>query len=64
VWMASYNLKDVAQMWYIQVQRDEGTPSWHHVAELLNLLLTLLHSNSLGKLVACKWTSMLDDFQG
>jgi hypothetical protein len=62
--MALYNLKDVAQMWYIQVQRDEGTPPWHHVAELLNLLLTLLHSNPLGELVACKWTNMLDDFQG
>eukprot|EP00267_Zea_mays_P043128 XP_020395192.1 uncharacterized protein LOC109940227 [Zea mays] len=28
VWMASYNLEDGAQMWYIQVQMDEGTPSW------------------------------------
>ena len=38
--MASYNLKDFAQMWYIQVQWDEGTLPWHHVAELLNLLFT------------------------
>jgi len=28
VWMASYNLEEGAQMWYIQVQTDEGTPSW------------------------------------
>jgi hypothetical protein len=28
VWMASYNLEDGAQLWYIQVQSDEGTPSW------------------------------------
>jgi hypothetical protein len=28
VWMASYNLEHGAQMWYIQVQTDEGTPSW------------------------------------
>jgi len=27
VWMASYNLEEGAQMWYIQVQQDEGTPS-------------------------------------
>jgi hypothetical protein len=27
VWMASYNLEEGAQMWYIQVQTDEGTPS-------------------------------------
>jgi hypothetical protein len=28
VWMASYNLEDVAQLWYIQLQEDEGTPPW------------------------------------
>ena len=27
VWMASYNLEGSAQMWYIQVQQSEGTPS-------------------------------------
>ena len=27
VWMASYNLNDVAQLWYKQVQEDEGTPT-------------------------------------
>jgi len=27
VWMASYNLEGGAQMWYLQVQTDEGTPS-------------------------------------
>jgi hypothetical protein len=27
VWMASYNLEEAAQMWYIQVQTDKGTPS-------------------------------------
>ena len=27
VWMASYNLEEGAQMWYIQVQQDEGIPS-------------------------------------
>lgn len=26
VWMAGYNLEDGAQMWWIQVQRDEGIP--------------------------------------
>jgi hypothetical protein len=28
VWMASFNLEDVAQLWYIQLQEDEGTPHW------------------------------------
>jgi hypothetical protein len=37
VWMASYNLKDSAQMWYIQVQQDEGIPSWCRFKDLLHL---------------------------
>jgi hypothetical protein len=37
VWMTSYNLEEGAQMWYIQVQMDEGTPSWRRFKELLNL---------------------------
>jgi len=39
VWMASYNLEDGAQMWFLQVQQDEGTPSWRRFSELLNPLL-------------------------
>jgi hypothetical protein len=37
VWMALYNLEDVAQLWYIQLQEDEGTPPWGRFKELLNL---------------------------
>jgi hypothetical protein len=37
VWMASYNLEDGAQLWYMQVQTDQGTPSWCRFTELLNL---------------------------
>jgi hypothetical protein len=37
VWMALYNLQDAAQLWYIQVQREEGTSSWRRFIELLNL---------------------------
>jgi len=37
VWMASYNLEEGAQLWYIQVQQDEGTPSWRRFTDLLNL---------------------------
>ncbi|XP_066324114.1 uncharacterized protein [Miscanthus floridulus] len=35
--MALYNLEEGAQMWYMQVQQDEGTPSWRRFTELLNL---------------------------
>jgi hypothetical protein len=37
VWMASHNLEHDAQMWYIQIQSDEGTLSWRRFKELLNL---------------------------
>jgi hypothetical protein len=37
VWMASYNLQDAAQLWYIQVQHEEGTSSWRRFVELLSL---------------------------
>jgi hypothetical protein len=48
VWMASYNLEDGAQLWYYQVQQDEGTPSWRHFKELLHLRYgPLLRSNPL-----------------
>jgi hypothetical protein len=26
VWMASFNLQDAAQLWYIQIQHEKGTP--------------------------------------
>jgi hypothetical protein len=38
VWMASYNLEEGAQMWYIQIQQDEGDiPTWRRFKHLLNL---------------------------
>lgn len=37
VYMASYNLEEGAQMWYIQIQQDEGIPSWHRFTNLLKL---------------------------
>jgi hypothetical protein len=36
VWMASFNLEDVA-LWYILLQEDDGTPRWGRFEELLNL---------------------------
>jgi hypothetical protein len=37
VWMTGYNLEDGAQMWWIQVQQEEGIPSWCRFTDLLNL---------------------------
>ena len=37
VWMASRNLAEDARMWFLQVQRDEGTPAWRRFTKLLHL---------------------------
>jgi hypothetical protein len=64
VWMASYNLEGGAQMWFIQVQQDEGTPSWRRFSELLNLRFgPPIRSNPLGELMACKRTGTVAEYQ-
>ncbi|XP_039824904.1 uncharacterized protein LOC120686774 isoform X1 [Panicum virgatum] len=64
VWMASYNLEEATQLWYIQVQRDQGTPPWRRFMELLHLRFGLpLCSNPLGELMACKRSGSVVDFQ-
>jgi hypothetical protein len=64
VWMASFNLDDAAQMWYIHVQKEQGTPSWKRFTELLNTRFgPHLRSNPLGELAACRRTSSVADYQ-
>ncbi|XP_066332973.1 uncharacterized protein [Miscanthus floridulus] len=64
VWMASYNLKDGAQMWYIQVQQDEGIPSWRRFKDLLHLRYgPPLRFNPLYELAECKRTSTVVEYQ-
>jgi hypothetical protein len=64
VWMASYNLEAGAQMWFIQLQQDEGTPSWHRFSELLNICFSPpIRSNPLGELMACKRTGSVTEYQ-
>ena len=51
-------------MWYIQVQQDEGTPSWRHFKELLHLCYgPPLHFNPLGELAACRRTGTVEEYQ-
>jgi len=64
VWMASYNLEAGAQMWFIQVQQDEGTPSCRRFTKLLNLCFgPPICSNPLGELMACKRTGSVTEYQ-
>jgi hypothetical protein len=64
VWMSSYNLEVGAHLWFMQVQREEGTSSWRCFTELLNIRFRpSLLSNPLGELVPCHLTSTVVDFQ-
>ena len=64
VWMASYNLEEGAQMWYIQVQQDEGTSSWRRFKEMRNLRYGLpLRSAPLAELADCRRTSTVAEYQ-
>jgi hypothetical protein len=64
VWMASYNLEEGVQMWYIQVQTDEGTPSWRRFKELLNLRYgPSLRSAPLAELAECRRTGTVAEYQ-
>jgi hypothetical protein len=64
VWMASYNLEDRAQMWYIQVQTDEGTPSWRRFTELLSLRYgPPLYAAPLFELVDCRRIDTVAEYQ-
>jgi hypothetical protein len=64
VWMASYNLNDVAQLWYMQVQEDEGTPNWPRFKDLLNLRFgPPLRSAPLFELSSCRRTGTVTEYQ-
>ena len=64
VWMDSYNLEEGAHMWYIQVQADEGTPSWRKFKELLNLQFgPPLRAAPLFELADCRHTGTLAEYQ-
>ncbi|XP_066351695.1 uncharacterized protein [Miscanthus floridulus] len=63
VWMASYNLEDVAQLWYIQLQEDESTPPWGRFKELLNLRFgPPLRSAPLFELTECRRTGTVEEY--
>ncbi|WVZ89777.1 hypothetical protein U9M48_036141 [Paspalum notatum var. saurae] len=63
VWMASYHLEDVAQLWYNQLQEDEETPSWTRFKELLNLRFGLpLRSAPLFELAECRRTGTVEEY--
>jgi len=63
VWMASYDMDDVAQLWYTQLQEDEGTPTWGRFKELLHLRFgPPLRSAPLFELAECRRTGTVEEY--
>jgi hypothetical protein len=57
VWLAAYHMVGVAQEWYMQLERDEGMPSWLRFKECCNLRFgPPIRSNPLGE-IARLWQS-------
>jgi hypothetical protein len=64
VWMASYNLEDKAQLWYMQVQQDKGIMTWRRFKDLLNLRYgPPLRSAPLFELAECRRTGTVEEYQ-
>jgi hypothetical protein len=62
--MTSYNLEAGPQLWFMQIQHDEGTPPWRRFTELLNTRFgPPLRFNPLDKLVACRRTASVVECQ-
>eukprot|EP00267_Zea_mays_P048480 XP_020401050.1 uncharacterized protein LOC109942893 [Zea mays] len=63
VWMASYNLEDISQFWFMQLQEDEGTPPWGRFKELLNLRFgPAVRSAPLFELSECHRTGTVEEY--
>ena len=61
--MASYHLDDIAQLWFTQLQDDDGTPSWGRFKELLNLRFAPpLRSAPMFELAECRRTGSVEEF--
>ena len=63
VWLAAYHMIGAAQEWYIQLERDEGTPSWTRFKECCNLRFgPPIRTNPLGELARFKQTGSVADY--
>jgi hypothetical protein len=61
--MASYNLEDVTQLWFMQLQEDEGTPPWGRFKDLLSLRFgSPLRSAPLFELTECRRTGTVEEY--
>lgn len=62
--MASYNLEEGAQLWFIRGQQEEGTSPRRCFTDLLHTRFgPPLRSNALGEQVVCKRTSSIIEYE-
>jgi len=61
--IASYHLDEVAQLWFTQLQDDDGTPNWAHFKELLNVRFgPPLRSAPMFELAECRRTGSVEEY--
>ena len=61
--MAAYHLDDAAQLWFIQLQEDEGTPSWGNFKDLLDLRFgPPLRSAPMFELAQCRRSGAVEEY--
>ena len=64
VWLAAYHLTGNAQLWYYQLERDEGIVSWPRFVDFVNMRFGLpLRSNLLGELAHLRRTGAVLEYQ-
>jgi hypothetical protein len=63
VWLAAYHMVGVAQEWYMQLERDEGMPSWLRFKECCNLRFEPpIRSNPLGEIARMRQSSTVTEY--
>jgi len=60
--MTPYHLDDTAQLWFQQLQDDDGTPSWENFKDLLNLRFGPLRSTLMFELAECRRTGTVEEY--
>jgi len=64
VWLAAYHMTGTAQTWYMQLERNEGTPSWPRFKNRCHLLFSpSVRSNCLGELTRLRMTGTVAEYQ-
>lgn len=62
--LAAYHLTGSAELWYCQLERDEGILPWHRFADFANMRFgPPMKSNPLGELAQLRRTRTVKEYQ-